>query len=405
MSIIPIVSARYALPYIFIFMSLFVMSFPLLQKTIVIENKTIIGEIKKSYFIFLFFYFFGLRGFLQTDFIAYYKYFKDVPLLWEGVTDFLYIGQYKDWEKGFLLYTIFIKSLCNNYFFFQAISFLIDFMLLYFFIRYYTSNYFVLSFVFFLLFSGPEIEINLLRNSKCIALFLFSLRYLIQKKYLKYILINLLGLSFHTSAIIYICIGFFLKIKIPKKFLCLCFIIGVVGFVLQISYMSFVLEFLGNLLPGRLGVLIRFYLQANKASISISIGFIERAFSFIFLISNYHYFYNNKDKRVIANSLVIYLCSFFYGYEIPIIYQRIGALFAFSYWIFYPLVYKRLSKERKCIFLLVLLFYGLLKIYSGYRYSLFYYDSVLSLNMFDYNQRQNIVHYYKIFEKENGWIR
>lgn len=407
MSIIPIISATYALPYEFIYAVLILLSIPFIKSSLSIESTTIIGLTKKAYLLLVLFIFLGLRGFLQTDFLAYHKYFQDVPTIWENksITDFLFTGKYKDWEKGFLIFSIFSKSILPNYFFLQALSFLVDFILIYYFFDYYVREYLFLSFAFFFVFSGLEIEINLLRNSKSICLFLFSIRYLDKKNYAIYFLINTIGFFFHSSALVYLFFGFFLRLKFSRKLIITIIFTGIVFFIFRISIISIILSFLGDIVPGRLGLLIRYYLESNKSTVGLSIGFIERLFTAILLLCFYRFMYENTRKRIIGNALAIYLCTYFYGFEVPIVYQRLGALFVFSYWIFYPLIYQRLSKEKKILFMAVFTFYALLKIYSGFKYSLFYYDNLLSLNMLDYEQRKNIVFYYKQFEAQMGWSR
>lgn len=127
MSIIPIISATYALPYEFIYAVLILLSIPFIKSSLSIESTTIIGLTKKAYLLLVLFIFLGLRGFLQTDFLAYHKYFQDVPTIWENksITDFLFTGKYKDWEKGFLIFSIFSKSILPNYFFCKLYLFLL----------------------------------------------------------------------------------------------------------------------------------------------------------------------------------------------------------------------------------------------------------------------------------------
>lgn len=81
------------------------------------------------------------------------------------------------YEKGFILYSILIKSLFSNYFIWVFIGSLLDLIVIHKIITK-NTNYYILAVIMFILFGGLTIEFNLYRNSKAIICFLLSINYL-----------------------------------------------------------------------------------------------------------------------------------------------------------------------------------------------------------------------------------
>ena len=137
--------------------------------------------------------FLGLRGFVYTDWTLYYQFFLKLPMLadWDYWT---LDGIVFDcgYEKGFILYSILIKSLFSNYFIWVFIGSLLDLIVIHKIITK-NTNYYILAVIMFILFGGLTIEFNLYRNSKAIICFLLSINYLQKRRLLPYLLLNTLG--------------------------------------------------------------------------------------------------------------------------------------------------------------------------------------------------------------------
>ena len=72
-----------------------------------------------------------------------------------------------------------------------------------------------------------------------------------------------------------------------------------------------------------------------------------------------------------------------------IILNRVGLLFSFGYWVIYPQIYYLLSNKKKIYFLIIFLFYGILKC-SACDNVLFWYENAL-LPHKSYEQRYPIM--------------
>lgn len=381
-------SLSYAIPYIEVFLIVIVCS---IKVSAIGRQKNYV--MLQTYTVsILLLYFIGLRGFLYTDYVNYFRFYESVPTLLDGSSIKNFILE-SNFEKGFDFLSILIKTISPNYFFFQFVLFLIDFIILSYFLKLYCKDYFILGFAFFLVFSGLLIEINLLRNAKSIMLFFISIKYLKEKKYLKFILLNILGMLFHITAFIYILVIPFINKRYNKKLFLLFFIVGNLMFFLHFNWCTKILSFISNYMPSRLGFLIKWYIHSNEANNSISIGFLERTLTFFLLFKYTDRLVKEDCGLVFVNSLYLYLYLYLFFYELPVIPDRVGCLFVFSYWVVYPWIYKYLNKQNKILFLVIFIMYAILKLISGNRYAIQCYDNALNLK-YDFEIRLDALRRY-----------
>ena len=159
----------YSLPYIKIFLLLFVFSIPLINKN---NNGFVYLKLKNYQLITVLFsliIFFGFRGFIDTDVHNYYRFYSDVPTFFNE--NFISYIEKNPFEIGFYFYSVFLKSLGLGYFGFQFINTLIDFIILYKFFDEYIPTQKCLGFLLYFLFGAFSFEINLVRNIKSLLFF------------------------------------------------------------------------------------------------------------------------------------------------------------------------------------------------------------------------------------------
>ena len=156
--------------------------------------------------------FVGLRGHLYSDFINYYPFYNALPDIGH-----LNIGTFKRYlfEPGFIVYSSLIKSIGVDYFGWVAISTLIDLAVYRCIFRRYTDSV-ILPFLFFMAYNGLTIEFNLYRNAKAMDLFLLSLPHLEKRRIGRYMILNLLGTTFHLSSVVYLPLYFLLNRRLGK---------------------------------------------------------------------------------------------------------------------------------------------------------------------------------------------
>lgn len=391
----PLKSYTYCLPYVLVFVFLLIMSLPIASRNGSLKKTALFFD-NTRYFaaFFLLFVFVGLRGYLYTDFSAYARFYEEIPSLLDGMGA---VGRYLEnssWEKGYVLFSIVLKTISGNYFFYQAVLYLIDAAIMFVLFKRYVPDQVALCFAFFFVF-GLGIEINLLRNSKGIMLFLISLKYVQQRRILPYFLLNILGTFFHTSSLIYLPLYFVLNRRFPFLFYLLLFIVGNVIYLLRIKWVTPIVEVVAGLAGyARLFDLVAGYLTSSYSkSFGISIGYLERAATAILVLCFFKRLIKKSEANVVfINMVFMYVCCTLYFSEMRI-FSRISTLLIAGYWFIYPQIYSLLKKDFKWLFIALFLFYSVAKIVYGSGNIMHLYDNALWLQ-YSYEERRSFVHTY-----------
>lgn len=371
----------YSIPYI---LFLFVLYIGHLVESSIIRSKiktfAVASTIAISYGIF-----FGLRGFVMTDWITYHEMFSSCPILfsenyWTKL-NYAFDGR----ELGFSICTSIVKTLIPNYFFWVFFNSIVNvFALLWIAHRY--TRYMYLFFIVFMCFDGAALEINLMRNIKSILFFLISIECMIKRSSIKYFFFNILGFFFHVSSILYLPLYSFLRKKWNKK-LIICLFIAVFPFVFGFNPVINFISSISNIIGGRIGTTVSFYLLITESSFGISIGLIERLLTFLAVLTIYNRDTVTSSIRVFLNIFLIYFfSSFIFNFD-KIICQRIMILFISGYWILYPFIYSLLEKRMKFAFVTLLVIYGSAKMYVGYTEANFKYSNIL-IHDVDYDREK-----------------
>jgi hypothetical protein len=381
-----VVNFIYSIPYLLFLVYLIIFSF---YEFYEINKQQSTNDVR--FFVILgFLFFFGLRGFISTDWIGYYSNFEELGTIWDS--GLLKSIKNQKTEKGFWLYAALIKSIYPNYFFWVFISSLIDVIILNIVFKRYV-RYYCLAFVIFFTFYGMLMEINLMRNIKSVLLFLLSIRYLQKRHIIPYMLLNGLGIFFHISSIIYLPLYFFLTHEFPKILFWIIFIISNIIVLFNIKFIQPIFIFFGNIIGGRIPSMVDAYfsLETLNAPAEISFGYLEKIFSYLFFaILFYQKFKNlNKNNIIFINMYILYfICSLCF-FEIQTIRERISGLFVPAYWVLYPnlliLIQKRSNKQ---LFLISTIAFIIL--YTGrYQNIMFHYDNLI-FGIQSYEERRQI---------------
>ena len=373
-----IFSYQYSIPYLLVALVLF-----FLYK-IEMHDISTGKDAKISHYIafIIMLIFIGLRGHLHTDFINYYPYYEWIPNIFEIDGDAFFNIEYL-FEPGFVLYTSICKTLVNNYFAWIFINTLIDFLVLY-----YVSKQFCISRIlpFFLLlaFYGLTLEFNNFRNVKALDLFLISTPFIIQKRFIPYLFLNIVGMSFHISSLIYIFLYPFLTKKISIRLIGLLVIIVNVIYFLNIhitSYFINILSFLGNNTLDKLSMY-----QDIGNSYKFSFGYFERTFTMLLCIYLYHRLIQQNEKNIfLINCYLFYYLIHLFFSDVQVFSERIPLLFVFSYWLLYSNIFILRYKFRQCI-VAILIIISFSKITLGSSNITNYYDNVI-WGIMSYNER------------------
>ena len=235
-------------------------------------------------------------------------------------------------------------------------------------------------------------DINLMRNSKSIMLFIISLKYITERKIVPYILLNILGLLFHSSSIVFFPLYFLIFKKPNKRFLWTIFFVGNILYLLQIRWCTPIITFLAECFGGLVAKKAIQYLASERwaTGYGISIGYLERTMTFMLIMYYLERFFKNKYNIPLLHCMFIYLFSYLYLSEMSILTSRVPLLFMFVYWPLYVQIYEWQSKKRKVFFLICFFCYSVMKIISGGQALPNVYDNIL-LPKYTVEQRTTVL--------------
>ena len=320
----------------------------------------------------IFLIFFGLRGFILSDWINYYEYFYNCDLSYI----FEWTSTQGATEPGFTLLCLIVKFIWKDFHFFVLICCIIDTLLLLKFFHKRIQNI-PLALAIYICFEGLLISTNFMRNSIAILLFLNAIDYIEQKKKKKYFLCIAIAISFHVSALLYIPLYFFLHKKCNKWLYLSIFIFCNIVFIGKISLVSTTLNILG--IDDSLSMKVRAYTEIYDKSTKISIGYLERLLTGSLIFCYYNKLIEvRKENIVFINAAIAYFMCFFLLSEFEILSKRLCALFAFGYWMLWMDLLKCFNIENnKKLFAVFISLYCILKIGSSTMLPDFKYENLL----------------------------
>ena len=212
------------IPYILIL--LFVMSWILLEKKALNRKAFWVPLISLSLF-----------GSLRSDSVGSDS--KNYTRDFVNKINIEYFEFRSDSEMGFQFFHYIILALTKNYFWlFLISSFIVVFSYLFFFKKY-SKDYF-LSVVIFISFGFYTFFFNGLRQGLAMAIAVLATPFLIEKKFLKFLLIIFIASLFHRSALILILFYFIVNLKIKIEYKVLSVFFG------SLALSSIVIKYLAN---------------------------------------------------------------------------------------------------------------------------------------------------------------
>jgi hypothetical protein len=272
--------------------------------------------------------FFGLRGHVLTDFINYYEFFRKLDASQLGAGNSIY-------GPGFVLHAYLSKLVFDNYHFWIFVSTSIHVLILSAVFRKYLGNI-SLGLIFFLGYRGVLIEFNLLQNFMAILLFFLSIPYLYKRRFLPYLFLNVIGMTFHVTSVLYFPLYFVLQRNTSMQLGLI--IIGAanlfyfVGSDLLINAAFWVVSNSGYAtLEGFL------YFFVDTSNYQLSFGFLERTLVILLMTV-----YCEKIKSEIPcgtifyNLALLYYFSFLLLSPVDVLADRIPMLFLLSWWVIIP---------------------------------------------------------------------
>ncbi|MGX6591204.1 EpsG family protein [Cetobacterium ceti] len=292
--------------------------------------------------------FFGTRGFIGWDWYFYYPSFMKMAY---------------SYEPGYMLFSKVVGLVYKNYHFFVFINTLLDFTMIYFIFK--RKKYKILTLALYFAIQGIPMEVDLMRNIKSILLFLLSIKYIEEKRFLPFLGLNILGFTFHITALLYIPMYFILPRKYDWRLIWGLFILGNLYYLLDLKIIIKGMEYIGTSLGGGMGHKILGYMSVIPKTFHnrVTLLYLERIPLFLlgfFLCKN----------EINKNSLYIWIYIFLFTSELSIASVRIGILFIYSVWfILEEGVERAKGKKAKIAVLTLGLTIGLLRTWNHLSFS------------------------------------
>lgn len=303
----------------------------------------------------------GFRWETGTDWEYYLSHF-------EGINDFYSILFYipRGFEVGYSTSILFIKQISQNYSFFLLIHAIVYYFLIIKSFQRFTPYLFLSLLLFYALTMGM---LGSNRQLIALAIGLFALRYIIEKKAFLFFLFIFIAISFHNTAVIFV-IYYFLNREIKPKLL---FVLIIGSFILGNTFIGINLfNYFGEKFGGVIYYKVMVYSQQGAESMTgiglTLIGLIKRL---VFL----SIFYYNRRKisellpfyNIILNGYIIGIVFYFLFKDILLILVSRGSLY-FTIMESLLIASQMLlvkRKENKTIFLAVLLVFSLIFFYQS----------------------------------------
>lgn len=306
-------------------MSIYIVTLLILLLFSFFEMNFSLSEIhkKKMRFILFFILVFqtGFRWKTGTDWEPYLDHFKNL----NGFSDVLYDSSL-GFESGYGFFVLAVKKIFNSYSAFLVIHAIIYYWLIFSAIKK-TSSFFFMSIMVFYAITFGILGSN--RQLIAIAICLYSLRYIIDKKPLNFFVLIGIAYLFHTSALVFV-IFYFINREIKKPII---FAILILSIVLGRTNMpGLIFSFIGSFLGGMSSVKVDLYTEDAQKFLTeyqLSIfGLFKRILFFLLFLANYNILKEKvKYYKLVFNAYFVGLVFYFLFSSTLIILVNRGSLY------------------------------------------------------------------------------
>lgn len=255
-------------------------------------------------FLFFLAVFVGVSDMLGGyDRYIYGEVFDSIADITTKEKSYLYNGMFNFFpnEYGYIILNIIISFFTANRYIFILLYTLLFYYLFYKVIKRYTDNYPLALILFFGLWF--YFSFTYLRQVMGAVLAWVSIKYIIDRKFWKFLIVFLIAVSFHKSAIIFFPL-YFVPLKKYSKQVVLFIMLGL--FIIGLSPLP-------NMLFNAYGDISAVELRADyNASGGLRIAYIVEAISFLYIIlTNYDKVGNSKKDFVLLNSALLFCVILF----------------------------------------------------------------------------------------------
>lgn len=323
---------------------------------------------------FVFILFFGLRGYVGTDWLNYYLYYQNLSDNY---------GEFGSFEPGFDILVRFCSYINIDY---CVFVFLITIVQGYLFDKYFSRKVDYMFWTYLLLMAiFPNLIIDTIRNFISLLIGMFALEFWKKGHELKTLLLIIMSILFHVSGLVFVFLLPFCKKFINKWVVITIFVVVSIVYFTQFHFTALLLITIGNLVGGIYSLLIDEYVNSDiyNSSYGISLGIIEKFLFFILYIYKYDEIKSGKYvDPIISNVFCLYIFSNLLFSDMNILIQRFAVLFCFGYILMIPNLIKMYSlRINRCLISCFIFLIVFLKISGTYNIPILEYDIFMNYNL------------------------
>ena len=274
--------------------------------------------------------FFGLRGPVGDDYYSYKQYYES--LNW---SDTIIFGP-GYWILNAIFRVLHLPFQCLLFFITSVSN-----LLLIRFVKKTDINAPLMLMISFAM-GGIANQIDFIRNFLSIMLFVNSIDYIFERNPRKYLLLNLVGLTFHYSSAIFIPLYWLINRDYKQKTYVIIYITVTLLSFLHLKILSFIPETDNGSYMGHLHEYIDTY---SAIPIGFSLGNVERILTGLAACLCYKHLSKTKYGIIAINSFMLYAICYGVLSGYAILGTRLANLFVYSHWLLWPLLIKAMPNR------------------------------------------------------------
>lgn len=294
----------------------------------------------------------GLRYKTGTDYNTYEIYFSNS----------LKYGFDMYYEPGFIFLVQLFSLLSDNYQFFMFMFTLLSLSLLAY-ILHKLTPYWLISFIIYAISLLPNNQMGSIRFGFATIITLFSIKYIIDKKFINFFLIIFLASLFHRSAIVFVLVYFIANINLKAWQYIIIFLLSIIiGYSNVIGqFMLFILDFSRSSFPflSIINSKLNNYLTVNLEGTITLASLIKKSLLFIILMYfktkvEKHYSWYNQYFNILLFGYILY---FIFVHSFPTFAIRLASLFSIYEILLLPLIFMYIKSYTNKILLFIFIIF------------------------------------------------
>ena len=308
----------------------------------------------------------GTRFETGNDWVGYTDTFELIPDFKELWNNWQALAWFR-MEPGYVIFNSIIKSFggtINDVF---LISCFITITLLFATFKRY-AIFPLITILLYMRYGYLQLNTMFVRQGIAIALFLFSLKYIVDKKLLKYILINLLGFFFHSSLLVALPLYFFVNKRFSNLFMVAAVFISVL--LSFVDWIGYIVNFLPSFMQGAVIGYSESEVWGDMLG-KINLAVIEKITIFcICIFCRKKLEKKNHLFNIMFNLFVLNLVAYYAFFQSYVFQQRITMVFQLSSIFLIPFLLLLLHNIRDkfimlTLFIIIVIFFFMRYINMG----------------------------------------